>query len=392
TTYFWRVRSKNGSNISPFSEVFSFTTLTPLAAPTLISPANNAVNQLTNLTFDWSDVTGAAEYEYQYSNNSNFTAAITGTVTASQASITGLDNATTYFWRVRSKNGSNISPFSEVFSFTTLTPLAAPTLISPANNAVNQTTNLTFDWADVTGAAEYEYQYSTNSNFTAAITGTVTASQASITGLDNATTYFWRVRSKNGSNISPFSEVFSFTTLTPLSAPTLISPANNAVNQTTNLIFDWSDVTGAAEYEYQYSNNSNFTAAITGTVAASQASITGLDNATTYFWRVRSKNGNTISEYSSVFSFTTDSNIGVNPAIAAQISIWPVPATEVINIKTEENQAFNYLMYDAAGKVVAKGNAQNSVSIKVADLAAGVYQLRLQTANNVVVRKISVIR
>jgi hypothetical protein len=79
-----------------------------LPAPSLIAPAADArFAPGTNITFDWSDVTGAASYTIQIDDSNSFPAPlIVGqTVTASQFSTSTLPT-TTMWWRVRANNAS----------------------------------------------------------------------------------------------------------------------------------------------------------------------------------------------------------------------------------------------------------------------------------------------
>ena len=79
---------------------------TPPAAPTLLSPANDA-GPAQPVTFDWSDVTGAATYTIQIDNSSTFGAPFVATqsVAVSQATIGGLP-AQQLWWPVRGVNSA----------------------------------------------------------------------------------------------------------------------------------------------------------------------------------------------------------------------------------------------------------------------------------------------
>jgi hypothetical protein len=81
-----------------------------LPAPSLISPAADArFAPGTNITFDWTDVTGAASYTIQIDDSNSFPAPqiVSQTVTASQFSTSTLPT-TTMWWRVRANNASGI--------------------------------------------------------------------------------------------------------------------------------------------------------------------------------------------------------------------------------------------------------------------------------------------
>ena len=80
---------------------------TTLPAPSQISPAaDSRFLPGTNITFDWSDVSGAASYTLQISDQTSFSPLIVNqTVTASQFSTSTLPTKTMW-WRVRAVNSS----------------------------------------------------------------------------------------------------------------------------------------------------------------------------------------------------------------------------------------------------------------------------------------------
>jgi hypothetical protein len=79
----------------------------PLAAPSQLSPAADArFAPGANITFDWSDVSGAVSYAIQVSDQSTFTTSIANqTVTASQFSTSTLPTKAMW-WRVRANSAS----------------------------------------------------------------------------------------------------------------------------------------------------------------------------------------------------------------------------------------------------------------------------------------------
>jgi hypothetical protein len=79
----------------------------PLAAPTLLSPANNArVSPNTAITFDWSDVAGAASYTIQIDDSQNFSAPLTmSQLTTASQFTTSLAKAKLW-WRVRANDAA----------------------------------------------------------------------------------------------------------------------------------------------------------------------------------------------------------------------------------------------------------------------------------------------
>jgi hypothetical protein len=78
-----------------------------LAAPSLVSPAADArFAPGTNITFDWSDLSGAANYTLQIDDQNTFSSPIVNqNVTASQFSSSTLPTLTMW-WRPRANNAS----------------------------------------------------------------------------------------------------------------------------------------------------------------------------------------------------------------------------------------------------------------------------------------------
>jgi hypothetical protein len=107
--------------------------------PSLQLPAQAAVNQSTTVVFGWSAQSGDSAYHLQIDTSSTFGTMMfnDSTLTPALQKVTGLRNATTYYWRVgvrdSVKAGGTKSPFSSARSFTTwnatpVTPLLPVTL------------------------------------------------------------------------------------------------------------------------------------------------------------------------------------------------------------------------------------------------------------------------
>jgi len=393
TTYYWRVRGENINGYSPWSTVWSFTTEDiSINAPILTSPANNAINQLTDITLDWEDVTGATSYEYWYSTDQYFSTFISGTTGNTEILITGLNNNTTYYWKVIATDGTNYSNWSEVWNFTTEdagSGIVTPTLISPENNAENQELSLTLLWNIVPSANEYQYQYSTDNTFATYMGSTTQSSSISISGLEYGTQYFWRIQATDGTQYSDWSEVWSFTTISEtLAAPVLISPVNNATNQLTDITLDWNTVTNASEYEYQYSTDNSFSTYNGGTISESDILISDLEYGTEYFWRVQASDGTIFSEWSEVWSFTTKENTYIENVNISDVKIYPNPTDEILYIKSNFNIDYVKII-DLTGKEVYYTNKiKNEYKIETNKFKQGIYFIELIFGNDKITEKL----
>ncbi len=164
--------------------------------------------------------------------------------------VTDLSNSTGYFWRVKASNAGGTSDWSSVRHFTTIVAApAAPVLSSPADNAVNLSVELNLVWNAVGGAASYQVQVSSRSDFSTGLISQngITLSSFAVSGLANETTYFWRVNAKNAGGTSIWSPVWQFTTEPVSSVETgseipsdfrLGQNYPNPFNPTTNISFD----------------------------------------------------------------------------------------------------------------------------------------------------------
>jgi hypothetical protein len=314
TKYFWHVNAKNSAGTGPFSDVWSFTTV-PAApsSPKLVGPAYGAKNQPINPTLYWNGVDGATDYRLQVSTTPSFSTTVfdDSTLSGTSAQVPGLAHKTKYFWHVNAKNSAGTSPFSDVWSFTTV-PAApsSPTLVEPADGAKDQPINLTLEWNGVEDAAAYRLQVSKTPSFSTTVfdDSTLSGTSAQVPGLAHKTKYFWHVNAKNSAGTSPFSDVWSFTTVPAApSSPTLVEPADGAKDQPINLTLEWNGVEDAAAYRLQVSTTPSFSTTVfdDSTLTTPSREVGPLQINTDYYWRAAAKNEAGMSPYSPIWGFTT---------------------------------------------------------------------------------------
>jgi Leucine-rich repeat (LRR) protein len=98
-----------------------FTPPAPVGTVQLVFPPDNAINIPTTPELEWTRAEGATEYEVQVSFTGNFTViATTAVFTALAGQVTGLQNDTRYFWRVRGRNAGGVTEWSESRRFTSV--------------------------------------------------------------------------------------------------------------------------------------------------------------------------------------------------------------------------------------------------------------------------------
>lgn len=112
----------------------------------LSAPANAAANLPTTLELAWEDA--GPSYEVQVATDIDFTAIVAEELEYDEISyqVGGLNDMTTYFWRVRASNPCGAGPWSEVYSFTTGNITCLPNLVStniPLTISTNGTPTVT---------------------------------------------------------------------------------------------------------------------------------------------------------------------------------------------------------------------------------------------------------
>ncbi|OYW84328.1 hypothetical protein B7Z17_04265, partial [Candidatus Saccharibacteria bacterium 32-49-10] len=137
--------------------------------------------------------------------------------------------------------------------------LATPSLESPLNNGYTTTNQFNFEWADVAGAVSYEFQNSkTNGNANgvlSTINYSATSSQSKLwsSGAADGSVRYWQVRAVDAYGVkSDWSAIWKMTIdMTAPAAPTLTSPANNAI-VSGGPVQKWSHATPADVDHYVY--------------------------------------------------------------------------------------------------------------------------------------------
>ena len=101
----------------------SFTVVVVEGAPgetALLSPADGALDLQTSVTLSWSG-TGATSFDVEVAVDTSFISPLIAQSNLAEPvfELTGLDNDTDYFWRIRGINPAGVGPWSAAFKFRT---------------------------------------------------------------------------------------------------------------------------------------------------------------------------------------------------------------------------------------------------------------------------------
>lgn len=218
------------------------------------------------------------------------------------------------------------------------------TLTAPADGAAtNRVDRADLSWREVDGALTYEVEYDTDSGFEqnpVSLFGELPSQ--TVTGLDDGRTYYWHVRVVENSNNEPmrsrWSATWAFTTdlgageWNPFIGGVPEAPPNGAIGIQIRPTFAWNAADWADGYEFILAGDAAFTEVVvskTGT-GALPATVyqcdTRLEEATTYYWKVRAVSQTSASEWATAV-FTTEEKItNAVPGTATPTPV-PVPAT-----------------------------------------------------------------
>ncbi|NHB68069.1 T9SS type A sorting domain-containing protein [Perlabentimonas gracilis] len=403
TEYTFKAKARNSENIeTDYGPEASVTTIDgPPVSPTLINPANNSTDNSTTIVFEWEEISNAESYSIQISRNSYALDLIyeEDGIGNSSVEISNLPNGTTLYWRVNATNQSGTSAWSSFWSFSTEPgPPEAPELIYPDNGGGNlqPTEWFQFSWSRPNHTDGFTIQISKEPDFSSfELDFTYNLSSWNdphyfyFDNISHNTTYYWRVKAWNEYGDSQWSDEYSFTTkdVTP-DIPILISPVNNQTDIETyyvELEWNWSD--HADWFEIQVATNSDFSSPIVDLQNHTQVyyPIDGLNENTTYFWKVQAVNPWAKSSWTQTWNFTTVGGTGVPTYSENDVTVYPNPATEIIKINGIDGK-FRVEVISELGVKLIDQEVVNS-KVNVGNLTPGVYIIKIETIKGIVTKQ-----
>jgi hypothetical protein len=278
TDYWVRLRSENESGVSSDSEIVTFLTL-----PEAPSFDEYEIEQQKVILF-WENVDSALDYEVEVSNGENVEVFNFGI--DEEGEVSGLQEATEYRFRIRARNETGFSSYSDKVAVLTVSGTPQDMAISNLGQ-----TSARLNWNAVTGAEFYSVELSEN-DFSSFVSGyapkVLTSNNIDFEDLKPGVIYSVRVQSQNNSGLSTYSDTQVFTTL----PATPITRSASSVT-TTSFTANWDAVTGVdVDYTLEVSNNSNFqTIQFTETVlGALSFQFVDLPEGVSFWYRLRANN------------------------------------------------------------------------------------------------------
>ncbi len=212
-TYYWKVRVRGDLGAySSWSSTQSFTVdITAPGIPTLLSPSNGAIINVTRPLLDFNDVPDATGYISHLATDEDFVNKIevVGFHPSYHRVLFDLSDGT-FYWRIKATDEAfNIGPYSSVWHFTVdTTPPSPPDLLSPVDNEISSSDSIEFEWSSDSDYVEYELQIDNEGTFTELVLQEIVVDNNYVfNGMLDAE-YYWRVRARDEvENWSDWSEV-----------------------------------------------------------------------------------------------------------------------------------------------------------------------------------------
>ena len=215
----------------------------------------------------------------------------------------------------------------------------------------------------------------------------ITSSTFQLNGLEPYTYYFWNVIAINEAGESNSSITASFRTINipPTEKAVGIFPANGAEELPLTLTLNWSEVEYAVYYWLQVSTDMNFSNIVRefNNLPDPSRQIFGLDQGTTYYWRVKGWNVEGEGPWSDVMSFTTFIDMSVDEEFTKELglNVYPNPAGNNANLSfvAPIGGKAEITLYDANGNTVSTiyngeiSLGENTIPVNAEALASGVY-------------------
>ena len=272
TIYNFQVRAVNTGGSSAWSSTVSGTTPNipvPLTPPTPTGVTATPIDH-ERITVRWNASARATSYLVQrrVSGPSQWFVSGSG-VTDTFHTATGLTEETTYEFRVSATNSGGTSSFSLVVRATTPGEVFIPTTPTGLSSSPVSRDRVALSWNAVSAATTYELQHrrsGTSGWSTGNIITGITTTSYTITTLEAATDWDFRIRARNVAGASAWSDFITDAREEP--APSIPTGLTFVSATTTTITVSWNTVIGSQTYEVRRSvaetnvwrSNANITA------------------------------------------------------------------------------------------------------------------------------------
>lgn len=343
TTYHFRVLSRdNAGNLATSGDGTFATTAPADTTPPVVSGTVASNITSTSAVITWSTNEAAtSQVEYGITTAYGSSSALDTTLVVSHTrTLSNLSPSTTYHYRVISKDAAgNISTSTDSTFATSATPDTTAPVISSISSGNQAPTSVNISWATNEAAtSQVEYGPTTSyGSLTSVDTALLTGHSITLSNLSPATTYNYRVISKDAAGNTATSGNNTLTTSAQPSSSDTAGPVLSVVNAqditAESVKITWgTDEPATGEIEYgltaQYGNSSGVNATLLNNHSQT---LSGLQPNTLYHYRVKSADALGNLSVSTDYSFTTNSLIDSVPPADVE-NFTAIPGTQLVTL------------------------------------------------------------
>jgi hypothetical protein len=356
TVYYFRVQSQDPSGNTATNNNggngYSFrTTAGPTISAVAVAEATNNTAKIV-----WTTNNPSTSYVI-YSTSSDLsnsqTSGTDATSTSHQVTLSGLSQATQYFFFVRSTDESQVTTEDKnivsggvrYYQFSTLQDSQAPTISNIVVLSSTSTAAITWRTDELTNTYLDYGLTSSYGNSTTTATSTIQHS-VYLSGLTDNTTYHFRIIATDLNNNPSTSSDTTFVTK-DATGPVISNVATSSVSLT-SIVVAWT-TNESANSAVEYGTTSSLGLAkndLDNYTISHQLTLTGLEASTTYYFLVRSidSSGNAVTSSQAAFRTSLDSTA---PVIASGPATSTVSDTRATIIWTTNELSTSQIFYGA---------------------------------------------
>lgn len=273
----------------------------------ILSPKNNTVVEAATIYFNWEEIEGATAYEIQLASPDFEDAQqIIFTEIVEETSFTEDVPPGIYEWRVRGINSGYNTAFSSAKFKAEATENFSSrqvSLLSPNQNYITNSNNITLEWQEVEGASEYRIQITQNGEVIKEETTSGTIKNIELPEGD----LIWKVRAENQTQNTFYTGRTILVDKTAPMKPIPTSPPNNSTTSVPTVTFEWTRNSngGTVESDSLFIFKDAALENLEEKEKVNNSYTTSLERQETYYWYMRAYDqaGNR-SARSEVFSFS----------------------------------------------------------------------------------------
>ncbi|WMJ85922.1 fibronectin type III domain-containing protein [Anaerocolumna sp. MB42-C2] len=302
TTYYYKVKAVNSSGTSPFSSVIKATVGSKSSSLSAPGGLTAAADSDTQISLKWSSVTNASYYYIYRATSSSGTYSKIATSIVTNYTDKNLDDDTTYYYKIKAANSSLESDYSAVKYVST-----GDGSDSDSDNPDNliayseEDDEITLEWDEVDDADSYNIYRATSSSGTYSLIANVNGTDYTDDNLSKNKTYYYKIKSVDGSNTSAYSSIAHATTgddsVNDFRAPRNLDIVDSDED---GITLEWDDVNDAESYYVYRATSKSGTYTKLEEVNDTEYYDYDVTKGKTYYYKVKAYNGKKTSDYSSI--------------------------------------------------------------------------------------------